>query len=73
MTGLRSQRSMKRGSAPTPVCSELRLFSRKAIALIEGDLSVMGIFQQLLEAVQITLRQSKRNEFALEKLLLVIA
>jgi hypothetical protein len=33
MTGLRSQRSMKRGSTPTPVCSELRLFSREAITL----------------------------------------
>jgi hypothetical protein len=32
MTGLRSQRSMKRCSTPTPVCSELRLFSREAIA-----------------------------------------
>jgi hypothetical protein len=26
MTGLRSQRSMKRGCTPTPVCSELPLF-----------------------------------------------
>jgi hypothetical protein len=43
MTGLRSQRSMKRGSTPTPVCNELRLFSREAIALIEGVLSVIGM------------------------------
>ncbi len=35
MTGLRSQRSMKRGSTPTPVCSELRLFSREAITGFE--------------------------------------
>jgi len=33
MTGLRSQLSMKRGSTPLPVCSELRLFSREAITL----------------------------------------
>jgi hypothetical protein len=33
MTGLRSQRSMKKGSTPTPFCSELRLFSREAITL----------------------------------------
>jgi hypothetical protein len=33
MTGIRSQRSMKRGSTPTPVCSELQLFSREAITL----------------------------------------
>jgi hypothetical protein len=36
MTGLRSQRSMKGGFTPTPVCSELGLFSREAISLIEG-------------------------------------
>ena len=35
MTGLRSQRSMKRGSTRIPVCSELRLFSREAMALID--------------------------------------
>jgi hypothetical protein len=33
MTGLRSLRSMKRGSTPTPCFSELRLFSREAISL----------------------------------------
>jgi hypothetical protein len=36
MTGRRSQRSMKRGSTPTPFCSELRLSSREAIALIDS-------------------------------------
>ena len=39
---------MKRGSTPTPFCSELRLFSREAISLIEGVLSVIGIFRQQL-------------------------
>ena len=47
MTGLRSQRSMKRGSTPNPVCGELRLFSREAISLIEGVLSVIGILRHL--------------------------
>jgi hypothetical protein len=34
MTGLRSQRSMKRGFIPTSFCSELQLFSREAIAQV---------------------------------------
>ena len=37
---------MKRRSTPTLVRSELRLFSREAIALIEGVLSVIGILRQ---------------------------
>jgi hypothetical protein len=36
MTGLRSQQSMKRDFMPTPVCSELRLFSREAITLFQN-------------------------------------
>jgi len=35
MTGFRSQRNMKRGAMPPLVCSELRLFSREAITLID--------------------------------------
>jgi hypothetical protein len=50
MTGLRSQRSMKKGSTPNPVCSELRLFSREAISLKTpeaGSTSEIEILQQL--------------------------
>jgi hypothetical protein len=43
MTGFRSQRSMKRCFTPTPVCSELRLFSREAITLIDR-LSMLSRF-----------------------------
>jgi hypothetical protein len=35
MTGVRSQRSMKRGSTPTPFLQRVTLFSREAISLIE--------------------------------------
>jgi hypothetical protein len=38
MIGLRSQLGMKRGSTPTPVRSDLRLFSREAITLIDAPL-----------------------------------
>ena len=53
MTGLRSQRSMKKGSAPPPVRNELRLFSREAISLKSPpgkQMSVMGISHQLSDS-----------------------
>ena len=52
MTGIRSQRGMKRGLRQPPVFSELRLFSREAITRFErqsGILSVIRMFRQSAE------------------------
>jgi hypothetical protein len=54
MTGVRSQRSMKRGFSFEPVCNELRLFSREASAQVcaftspfPASVSDKEMFQQL--------------------------
>jgi hypothetical protein len=63
MTGLRSQRSMKRGSTPTPVCSELRLFSREAIALkspVAGSVSEIEIYRHPSLGSQIPQPEEKK-------------
>ncbi len=51
MTGLRSQRSMKRGSTPTPVCSEFRLFSREAITRFDRWISEILLQLNLIRAL----------------------